>query len=93
MDSSKTHKGASMVLESAIQPTDQLLNELFRNLLSPSPNALDWTGVGVCDSTTGGRTDSITGLTCSSLSDPMGLAAKVICTFYPTAETLWDSTR
>ncbi|MED6222014.1 hypothetical protein PIB30_060349 [Stylosanthes scabra] len=46
-------KGAGMAVESAIQPTDQLLNELFRDLLSPDPNALDWTGVGVCDPTTG----------------------------------------
>ncbi|MED6197361.1 hypothetical protein PIB30_055827 [Stylosanthes scabra] len=41
-----------MALESAIQPTNQLLNKLFRILLSPGPNALDWTGVGVCDPTT-----------------------------------------
>ncbi|MED6202380.1 hypothetical protein PIB30_104724 [Stylosanthes scabra] len=37
----QTHKGAGMALESAIQPTDHLLNELFRILQSPGPNALD----------------------------------------------------
>ncbi|MED6148522.1 hypothetical protein PIB30_053944, partial [Stylosanthes scabra] len=45
--------GACMAMEPAIQPVDQLLNELFKNLLSPGHNALDWTGVGVCDPITG----------------------------------------
>ncbi|MED6109615.1 hypothetical protein PIB30_035312 [Stylosanthes scabra] len=74
----RTHKGAGVAVESAIQPTDQLLNELFRNLLSPDPNALDfdwhWSlrsnkDLTLCKQ---GRTNSITSLTRSSPSDPMG---------------------
>ncbi|MED6151527.1 hypothetical protein PIB30_083377 [Stylosanthes scabra] len=38
---SELTSGAGMAVESAIQPTDQLLNELFRNMLSPGPNARD----------------------------------------------------